>query len=101
MIDTLKKWQEHISKTDAEIKKFMGYFTHVECGLIDSIERLQEEYTKTVGELIGDIEAEWLMWYWLENEMGRKGYPAGYYGNTKPITCLEGLEELVNEGKKQ
>ena len=54
--------------------------------------------TLTTAELVGD-EAECLEWYWLENEMGKRGFAAGPDGKERPIKALDDLFWLmeVNE----
>lgn len=54
-------------------------------------------YTKCMAKLIGD-ESEWLEWYWLENDMGKKGYTAGDGAKpetVKPVKNLSDLLELI------
>ena len=60
-----------------------------------------EGYTKTLAQLIGDTDAEWLNWYWLENDMGRKEHEAGYDGTKKPIRNTADLTELILEERNR
>ena len=47
--------------------------------------------TLTTAELVND-EAECLEWYWLENEMGKRGFAAGPDGKERSI---KGLDDLL------
>lgn len=60
-----------------------------------------ESYTKTLAQLLGDTESEWLHWYWLENEMGHKGHEAGYDQTTKTIRNAADLAELILEERNR
>ncbi|MDZ7922728.1 MAG: hypothetical protein U5M23_01425 [Marinagarivorans sp.] len=99
MIKILEKWQKTISETSEQIENVRRVFNCVECDVLNSFERLQVEYTEAIASEVGD-SCEWLLWYWLENDMGALGFDAGYHGNTKPITGLSELEALIIDGKK-
>jgi hypothetical protein len=58
-----------------------------------------EQYTKALGDLIGDPRGDWLDWYAYENDMGGKGYEAGYDGQMRPIETLGDLADLIIEGR--
>ena len=52
--------------------------------------------TLTTAELVND-EADWLDWYWLENEMGKRGFQAGPVNNPEHynqggIECIEAIK---------
>lgn len=59
---------------------------------------LWDQYTKTIGQLIGD-HGDWLAWYYLENDMGDKGMQAGYDKNLRDIDTLANLQWLIDESK--
>lgn len=59
---------------------------------------LWDQYTKTVGQLIGD-GGDWLAWYYLENDMGDKGMQAGYDGTLRDIDTLADLYWLIVESR--
>lgn len=100
MQEILSKWKRHIEECDLQIERFRDFFNCVECDLIDSFEKLQCEYTKEIADKIGDTDAHWLIWFWLDNDMGKKELEAGYDGNTNPVTGLNALEELIAEGAR-
>lgn len=101
MMKILEKWQKLIAETDAQIERFRDFFNVVECDLIDSVEKLQCEYTQQIAKEIGDTDGHWLLWFWLDNEMGGKELEAGYDGKTNPVTGLNSLEELIAEGARR
>lgn len=101
MFKILENWAETIKNTDKQIEKIQGVFNFVESDLTDSVYKLQCEYTKAVAKQVGDFEAHWLMWYWLDNGMGSKEMCAGYDGDISPVTGLNALEDLILEGAKR
>ena len=54
--------------------------------------------TLTTAELVND-EAECLEWYWLENEMGKRGFAAGPDGKERPICGVDDLFWLMGVGE--
>jgi hypothetical protein len=94
MKKTLEKWQDTILDTNLQIKKLRDFFGCTENDFIDSMERLQMEYTRSIENLIGD-EFGTLDWYWLENEMGERGHKAGANGNLKNIKNIDDLVWLL------
>ena len=54
--------------------------------------------TLTTAELLDDQD-EWLDWYWLENEMGKRGFQAGPDGKERPICEVDDLFWLMGVGK--
>jgi hypothetical protein len=101
MIEILEKWKDAINETDHEIERFRNFFGVVECDLIDVFEKLQCKYTHAIAKQIGDTDAHWLLWFWLDNGMGTKELSAGYDGNINPVTGLNALEELITEGARR
>lgn len=63
--------------------------------------KMFEAYTATLGDMIGENGAAWLEWFCYENDMGGKGYPAGYDGRMAPIETLGDLADLIVEGRKR
>ena len=49
---------------------------------------------KATAEAIGD-KHEWLEWFVLENDCGRKGHEAGYEKRLKPIRTVDDLLDLL------
>lgn len=95
--EILKRWHSTISTTDHQIEQLRNFFNCGECDFIDAIDDLQNEYTLAIGKQIGDISANWLLWYWLENQMGKSALRAGRNRILKPVTNLLELEELITE----
>jgi len=101
MIEILEQWQKNILSTDKQVIALHEMFDCGECALITVFEKLQIAYTEAIAEKIGDDDATWLMWYWLDNDMGKGGLNGGYDGATKPITSLQELSELIVEGVRR
>lgn len=49
---------------------------------------------KATAAAIGD-KYDWIDWYVIENDCGRKGQEAGYTDNIKPIRTVEDLLDLI------
>ena len=95
----LKEWQEQFEKLDAFSNKVYEIF---DGGLPDAVWETFSLYSDTLSKLLGDdTEDTWLDWYCYENDMGKKGYDAGYDGELKPITTLEDLADLIIEGRNR
>ena len=47
--------------------------------------------------LIGSAAPNWLEWYWIENDMGKKGMQVVTETGERPIVGLETLADLLME----
>ena len=101
MFEILEKWQQTIVETDYQVERLQNFLGIVSCDLTNAYEKLQIEYTHAIAEKIGDTGAHWLLWFWLDNGMGKKELGAGYDGNINPVTGLHALEDLIVEGAKR
>lgn len=95
----LQEWQTTIRDSDkalAALDKAIG----VNDGpLKTSIWTMQATYTRAISLIIGD-EFEWLEWFAIDNEMGKRGLAAGATGKpAKPIKTLAQLLAAI-EGEK-
>ncbi len=91
----LKRWADAMelgSKHYSEMSKVLGLDPDGPTCTV--FYELQNSLTLATAELVGDAE-NWLDWYWMENDMGRKGYPAGPVGATRPIETLDDLLWLI------
>jgi hypothetical protein len=66
--------------------------------LCQAVWRTQEVLTDTTSDLLDD-GFEWLSWFWLENDMGRKGLEAGNKDEKRPIRTLDDLVWLLEVAK--
>ena len=57
-------------------------------------------YTDALGVELGDM-GRWMEWYQYANDMGLRGFEAGYDSNTAPIKTLEDLYALIAESRKR
>lgn len=97
MIDKAKKiailivWENAIKEADANFDPVVDMLSLApESRLCQAVWRTQEALTKTTSLLLDDGE-NWLSWFWLENDMGRKGLMAGSEAVKRPIRTLEDL----------
>ena len=87
----LERWESAINSTEkyaATLHRSMGLQS--EGGLITAFASLEKALTEATAELLKD-RSEWLVWYWLDNNMGARGLDAGPRGKTREIRCLEDL----------
>lgn len=87
-IDAMDKAGEHI---DALIDT-MGL--EPEGPTCTAVFALQGALTAATADLVGD-SAQWLEWFWSENDMGRRGHEAGPKDARRPIRTAEDLAWLI------
>lgn len=91
----LKRWQDAMERADATIDPVIQLLQlQPESPICDAVWRLQSALTAMTADLVGDC-ADWLSWYALENDMGRKGMEAGWSGFEREIRTLDDLLWLV------
>ncbi len=101
-IAKLQDWQENhatIAKLMDGVKTCIGL--DPSGPMFESVWRLFEAYTAALSAELGDHSKSWLSWYYMENDMGRKGFNAGYDGKTKPIKTLAHLAQLIAQARKR
>lgn len=98
----LESWQAAIESSSAKIDPVMTLLKlPAESPIFEAVSYLQTALTTVVSAAFDDAE-EWLAWYWLENDMGRKGYPAKPPGHDfRPIKTLGDLLWLLEGGKEK
>lgn len=85
----LKTWAETITRIDEQMDALSKVIDpHPESAFIQAIFQLESEYTRSVSELVNDDD-EWLQWFHLETDMGRKSH-------LKKVTLNEGNMEIVH-----
>jgi len=68
----LQEWEKHYRELDRvtiSLEAVVGNI--VESPLGATMWKVFEQYTAVLSQLVGD-SFDWLNWYWLENNMGRK-----------------------------
>jgi hypothetical protein len=91
----LEVWQSEIKRSDERFRPLRDALgSSGESAPELAIFHLQEAYTKTMADLLG-VCADALSWYWLENDLGRRGMSAGPVGATRPIATLDDLLWLL------
>lgn len=89
--DTLAAWAALMMRCEAQIDALTTLTgADTESPFLRPITDLMAAHTRSVGTLVGD-PADWLEWYWCENDLGAKGLPCGPAGQERPITCTEEL----------
>jgi hypothetical protein len=69
----LGKWQNAMMEVEAQYDALAAVVGCVpESPLFEAISRLKSAYTNAVAQLVCD-EHEWLEWWWLECDFGRRG----------------------------
>lgn len=91
----LKRWQEAMNHADTHFDQLINLMgLHPEGETLTAVGVLQDALTQTTAELLGD-KSEWLIWFWVENDMGAKGMTAGPTDDMRPIKTLEDLLWLI------
>ena len=91
----LKHWQQAMERADATIDPVIDALKlQPESPICDAVWRLQSALTAMTADLVGDC-GDWLSWYAMENDMGRKGYMAGPKDAEREIRTLYDLLWLV------
>ena len=91
-LELMKRWQVAIDASDAALNKLADVVGSYDGPLGHSLFALQSEYTRAVSMLIGDTD--WLEWYSLENDMGRKGLKA-CGSESQKMRKIETLKQLL------
>lgn len=87
----LTRWQEAMERSDVTIDPVVSLLQlQPESPVCDTVWRLQSALTAATADLVGDC-GEWLNWYALENDMGRKGMEAGPAGQLREIRTIGDL----------
>jgi hypothetical protein len=94
----LQDWQTAYKNLDAAfdlLKPALGVLC--EGHLWDAVWFTFDQYTEILEHLLDDDSGR-LNWYCYENDMGAKGYEAGYGEDLRPIEDLDDLLWLIEEG---
>ena len=70
------------------------------CPLYNAIFELLNVAIMATAEAIGGSAGEWLDWFVIENDCGRKAHEAGYDNRLRPIRTVEDLLDLIEEGNE-
>lgn len=91
----LHAWQHTIEQADQRMKpviEAMGL--PPESPPWVAVQELQTSLTVMTAAYVGDLD-NWLEWYWMENDMGRKAMAAGQKEDMRPIKTLADLRWLL------
>lgn len=91
----LNRWQQAMEQADAALNPVISLLKlEPESPVCEAVWGLQRALIDTTAGLVGD-QGDWLDWYAHENEMGRKGYEAGWPGAEREIKTLDDLLWLI------
>jgi len=90
----LQKWKASYDRTEAVTDKLRELVNDATGQLYDALWANFDDQTRTIGLILGD-EAEWMNWYELECDMGRKPLEAGKDGKMKKIKTLNQLLWII------
>jgi hypothetical protein len=92
----LELWKYRMLSMDIQTDTLISWMmVSPESPLITAVSRMMESYTMTTALLVGD-DSEWLTWYWLECDLGRKPKQAGNGDNMRMIESINDLAELID-----
>ena len=90
-LSALARWQQAIEQSDAAIDPVIKLLQlQPESPICEAVWRLQSALTSMTADIVGDF-GDWLGWYAMENDMGRKGYEAGPKDAEREIRTLDDL----------
>jgi len=90
----LTEWQATVEAQESALEALDTALGYSDGPLRQSCHRMQERYTRAIATILGDDI--WLEWFCYENDMGKRGHPAGHEGNLKPIRTLQDLIGLID-----
>lgn len=91
----IREWAERITAIDAAHAELCRLtLAALDSPLIDAGLRVAEAYTHATSGLVGD-ENDWLIWFWLENNMGANGLSAGFDPEIVPINSIEQIIKII------
>jgi len=97
-LNLLQQWEKVIIDFELKMNSLNKLFSVApESEFCYAMEILSESYTKTLAKLLGDND-EMLLWFWLENDMGRGGLTAKKSSWKKPkkIETIDNLLDFIN-----
>ena len=92
----LEEWAAHKAELDKQFDALSGALgLIVEGPLPNAVWSMWDSYTAAVSERIGD-DFEWLQWFWLENDMGRRGFEVkSIGGRSMKVKTLRDLARVI------
>lgn len=90
----LETWLARYRALDAAMDQLIDAGLDPECPLHDAAFRVFDEYTRLVGEKVGD-RGEWLGWWLYDNDQGRKKFSAWKGEKKLPGKTLRQLLAII------
>lgn len=97
VLPRLEMWVERVSELDRQIDAFYALTGATpDSPLVESIYTVEDAYTKSLADAVGDTEG-WLLWWRWECDMGRKPMKASFRpgGPMREIRTIKQLARLV------
>lgn len=91
----LKTWSQTISESESQIHALRKLLcSSAGSHLIRSVYCLQIEYTHATSVLVQD-EDDWLKWFWLDRDLGRKENNMVTLGNGEDVRYVKTTDDLA------
>jgi len=84
---------ERYGQVSLELRLSVGYSVESVFGAL--VNELFEMHVESVADAIGD-RSEWLWWFILENDCGKKEHLAGFKDDMREICCVDDLFWLID-----
>jgi len=101
IIPALTEWQRQIDQSNQMLETLIKpLMLAPESPVYESIWALQASLTAAVAKIVGD-KSEWLIWYQIDNDMGRLALKASPVDGkpTRKIKSISDLAWLIQESK--
>lgn len=92
----LKRWHAAMDQADTHFDSLIDLMgLHPDGDTCNAVFGLQDALTSATADLVDD-GSNWINWYWLENDMGRKGMEAAPEGGgLRPVCTLDDLLDVM------
>lgn len=91
----IAEWQQTMEELEEHQNKLADMFRCAfDAPLFEAIAAMQSKYTKAVARSVGD-ESEWLLWYWMDNDMGRGCLSAAFDNVQYPARTAGELAAVI------
>lgn len=97
VLPRLEMWVERVSELDRQLDAFYALAgAQPDSPLVESVNVVEDAYTKLLADAVGDTEG-WLLWWRWECDMGRKPMKASFRpdGPMREIRTIKQLARLV------
>ena len=89
----LQDWHDHMVTLDKTYGQY-NRLIDIESDLMDAVFRLTDHYTRIVAKQL-NVDDEWLYWWHLECELGKRPMTAWVFGDAYKCNSLKDLVEIL------